>query len=88
MIDRHGMTLVRCPPNDNVAIAPQQGPTQLSRTAALIASRMDDVYTTSDVEPTTWTSEQLEDVVAALDGIADIAAREADRLRRCRGSMS
>ncbi len=87
MINRHGMTLVRCP-NDNMAIAPHQGPTQLSRTAALITSRMDDVCTTFGAEPTTWTSEQLEDVVAALDGVADIAAREADRLRRCRGSMS
>lgn len=87
MTNRHGMTLVRCP-NDNVAITPHQGPAQLSRTAALITSRMNDVCATSGSELATWTREQLEDVVAALDGVADIAAREADRLRRYRGSMS
>lgn len=86
MRNAHGLTVVRCA--DAVAPPPpDEALSQLSRSLVRIRRRVDGLYGTSRAEPAAWSDAQLEDVIATLDGVADIAAHAADRLRGYRDSM-
>ena len=80
MRNRHGMVLVH--PADGTTVAASDNVlTQFSRGMARIKRRIENVSAASHAEPASWTREQYEDVIATLDRVADMAAREADRLR-------
>lgn len=87
MRDACGLTLAR-----RVAVdappPPSEVLTQFSRSVLRIRRRIDGVAGPARTEPATWSSAQFEDVIATLDGVADIAARAADRLRGYRDSAS
>lgn len=54
---------------------------RLSCAGALMQQHLDVVIGAASTEPGMWSGARIEDVVATLDGIAAMAAIEADRLR-------
>lgn len=86
MKDGHGMTLAHCVAVDTAA-SQSEALTQFSRSVVRIRRRIEGASGPSRTEPATWSGTQFEDVIATLDGVADIAARAADRLRGYRDSM-
>lgn len=80
MQERNDTTLAERVDAD-LAAPPNAAANRLSCSGALMRILLDAIIGAARTDPEVWTVTLAEDVIATLDGLATMAAQEADRLR-------